>query len=174
MLRLYPTTRRPRPLQAERKKVACLCPRPSDAVMAGWRVEETPVWVGVLDARAAGHRRACEKELISTQKRATLEPLPSAVADEQTLSRSLVHVVFEGAGIIHAEQPPARPSRVLSRQVGTARAASFLHARMAGTTVSTESWCLLGAPHAPPLRRYKQRCLDGLCEHLTAPASPQR
>jgi len=36
----------------------------------------------------------------------TLAPLPSAVADEQTLSRSLVHVVFEGAGIIHAEQLP--------------------------------------------------------------------
>ena len=49
--------------------------------------------------------RACEKEQSSTQKRTTLEPLPRAVADEQTLSRSLVHVVFEGAGIIHAAQP---------------------------------------------------------------------
>ena len=36
------------------------------------------------------------------------EPLPRPVADEQTLSRSLVQAVFEGAGIIHAEQPRRR------------------------------------------------------------------
>ena len=69
-----------------------------------WRVESTPVWF-LLDASGCDGSRACEKEESSAHKRTALEPLPRAVADEQTLSRPLVQAVFEGAGIIHAAQP---------------------------------------------------------------------
>ena len=59
----------------------------------------------LTQAAAMAVGRARRSSPLPKRGRTALEPLPRAVADEQTFSRSLVQAVFEGAGIIHAAQP---------------------------------------------------------------------